>query len=60
MIDLKFAHKFSKEELIKALVGERERHRKEMIDSNEAMLALKTIIKQAAQRLDLSKYVEVI
>lgn len=59
MIDLKFAHNFSKEELIKALVAERERHHKESKHMKDAILALKVVIKQATQRLDLSKYVEV-
>lgn len=58
-MDLRYAHKFSKEELIKALVAERERYNKETTLMKDAILALKVIIKQAAQRLDLSKYVEV-
>lgn len=59
MIDLKYAHKFSKQELIEALVGETERHKKETELLKGAIEALQTLIKQASQRLNLSKYLEV-
>ena len=55
LVDIKYIKRFSKHEIIEELMKEREKTQLLL----EILDAHKLIIKQASQRLDMSKYLEV-